>query len=455
MYPGYIAIGTEDPLKVGSQVHEVVNNNRAYAYAKEAGIDWLYDCDACPSAGVIVPGGPRFRSPIEDPAPWYRADNPDSNGFLGVIGIEVTGAENSTRQSTVTMGLTGGGIIGPSYMGPRTMVLRAIAIATDECSLQYGMTWLRTQFNTLVDPCSGDPMTFFDCCPCICEDEICWENPCWAVNYRELRIEPSCDPDYWPDTYSQLKSGPPNDDEWHSWPRSYLQLRLAPPGCGSAGGPPVSGPCWAQSYLELRTDPKYCNPTYWPDTYAEILTGPPDTSEWCDWPEQYHELSWGPGCGPPSTADPGGVCWPVNYHELTYEPPCNPDYWPTTYGEIKIGPPADSDEWCAWPEVYYTLRYGPPAWSCCVDECVVPYMRQFRNARVTTGPTVLSHPVMHTCGALAEIEFTIVAADPTQYTMPYVPSTGGTQNVVMGGATRWTEPAEPEPAPDPWALVGV
>jgi len=25
----------------------------------------------------------------------------------------------------------------------------------------------------------------------------------------------------------------------------------------------------------------------------------------------------------------------------------------------------------------------------------------------------------------------------------------------MAGAERWTEPTEPEPAPDPWALVGV
>lgn len=383
MYPGYIAIGSEDIFIPGSQVHEVVNNQRAYAYASKAGLDWLQQCDACPDAAVIVPGGPRFSSPVEDPAPWYRDDNPDSRGFLGVVGIEATGAENSTRQASVTMGLTGGGIIGPTYMAPRTIVVRALAIATDECSLQYGLTWLRAQYAALVSPCEGDPMTFFDCCPCMCEEAVEQFNPnCWVNTYRELRTEPpGCELDYWPATYGQLDDFPPTG-EWCTWPESYLRLRIGPPDCGSAGGP----------------------------------------------------------------------CWADNYGELMGEPSCDPEYWPSTYAEIMTGPPADSDEWCAWPDVYYYLRTGPPPWSCCVDECIVPYMRQFRNVRVTSGPTILTHPEMHSCGAMAEIEFTIVAADPVQYTMPYVPPTMPAALWMRGDELVSDVVAEPVPVVDPWAV---
>lgn len=382
MYPGYISIGTENPLLPGLQVYEIVNNQRAYAYAAEAGICWLHECDACPQTAVIVPGPSEYVSVAADPAPWYRANNPDSEDFLGVVGLEVTGVEDSTRQATVTMGLTGGGIIGPTYMGPRTLVVRALAIALDECSLQYGLSWLRTQYNTTFNPCSGDPVTFFDCCPCLCESTETHENPCWAVTYRELRTTPACDVVYWPKTYIDIISGPPpTSDEWCDWPKIYLRLDTGPTGwtCSEAG------PCWAESYEELRL-----------------------------------------------------------------EPGCDPEYWPDTYGDIIKGPPADSEEWCAWPDHYYTLRSGPPPWSCCVQACIVPYIRQFKNCRVTAGPTVLRHPVMHSMGAMAEIEFTIVAADPTLYSLPYVvPNVGA----MLGTEVITDAPvAAPTEQPDPWAL---
>jgi hypothetical protein len=383
VYPGYITIGTEDPFMAGQQLHEIVNNQRAYSYAENAGICWIHECDTCPEALIIMPGAAGgFVSPVADPAPWYTASNPDSGGFLGVIGIEVTGAENSTRQATVTMGLTGGGVIGPTYMGPRTIVVRAIAIALDECALQYGLTWLRAQYATMVSACEGDPMTFFDCCPCVCQEETSPRpNPCWAVTYRELRLEPACDPDYWPDTYGDIKEGPPDDSEWSMWPETYFRLDTGPPPWVAS----EAGPCWAESYLELRT-----------------------------------------------------------------EPACDPDYWPETYGDIKVGPPPESDEWCAWPNHYYTLKSGPPPWSCCAEACVVPYVRQFKNVRVTEGPTILQHPVMHSKGAMAEIEFTIVCADPIQYSLPYViPNVG-----LMHGEVLFDDPPPPVPTPyhDPWAL---
>ena len=162
-------IGTQDPIGLPGDYTEIVNSTRAYAYADYAGLCWLQDCSECDAAAVVTPGFP-YTSPIADPAPWYDENDPDSWGFLGVIGLDVDGADNSTRRSEVNMGLSGVGVIGRQYMAPRTMVVRALAIATDECSLQFGLSWLRQQYATPANECGGDALTFFDCCPCVCPD---------------------------------------------------------------------------------------------------------------------------------------------------------------------------------------------------------------------------------------------------------------------------------------------
>ena len=289
MWAGWMAMGPGDPFAT-TDYFEMVNNARAYAYARNAGIGWLQECTDCEEVAMVVPGGPDFISPILDPAPWYDIDNPDTWGFLGVIGLEVTGDESSTRQVTVTNTLQSGGIIGPPYFGPRTLVFRGILVAIDECSLQAGLDWLRKTTVQSEDPCHGDVLTFFECCPCGCTDD-------------------------------------PGD---------------------------ASTPCWVKTYRELRTDPDACDPDWWPTTYAELIAGPPPTSE----------------------------------------------------------------DWCTWPRIYLRLKFGEPEWSCCVAECVAPYLRQYHNVRVTEGPIVLSHPAMYSCGAMMEFEVTVVTADPTEYAMP-------------------------------------
>lgn len=322
MYLGFIAIGVDDPFTTpASEWSEVVNNQRAYAYARWASLTWVIPCDECEGLDMITSNGLGFQSPILDPAPWYDPDNPDSWNFLGVIGMEVTGASDSTRQANVTMGLSGIGIIGPTYMAPRTMTVRAIAIARDDCSLEYGILWLRRQYSTQVNPCGGDPMTFFDCCPCMCDE---------------------------------------------------------------TGG--TAGPCWALNYEELANGPSECTPLFWPTTYAELITGPP----------------------------------------------------------------AEDEEWCQWVQIYRDLREGPPPWTCCIEECLAPYMRQFHNARVVSGPTILRRPSM-SCGAMAEIEFTIVAADPFPHSMPF----GAVREFIGGdpGDELFTD-ADPLPVPaDPFEQV--
>lgn len=291
-HPGYLAIGLEDPLSTPPSVsYEIVNNNRALAYA-DGVLTWLNDCDFCPDLDPVLPHG-TYVSVAADPAPWYDPRQIDSAGFFGVIGLGMEGAEDSTRQANVSMALRGGGIIGRTYQGPRTIVLRAMAIADAECSLQYGLRWLNEQFLFSERPCFGDPLTFFECCPdvdCVVEDRPV--GPCWPLTYTELHDGPSCDPDWWPTTYEDLKLGPP--------------------------------------YLRAGTE-----------------------GDWCDWAGIYRELhSW------------------------------------------------------------------LPPWNCCTETLVIPRMKQLADARVVAGPTVLSHPNMSN-GALAEIEFTIVTADPTATRMAF------------------------------------
>ena len=228
MFEGWMIIGTNDPVGNPGDFAEIVNNPRAYAYAYDAGLCWLQQCGDCDTAAVVTPGFP-YASPVLDPAPWYDPNDPDSAGFLGVIGLDVVGEESSTRQAEVKMGLSGIGIIGPTYMGPRTLVVRALAIATDDCSLQYGLTWLRKQYGTTFDPCAGDTLTFFDCCPCICEDDL-RASDCWATSYAELKGDPACATTFWPNTYGELITGPPTPtDEWCIWIDLYRELKVGPP----------------------------------------------------------------------------------------------------------------------------------------------------------------------------------------------------------------------------------
>jgi hypothetical protein len=306
VYAGYLALGAPDIVFANVPFVELVNSSRAYAYTRQAGIPWLKECDDCPETSTVVPGGGAgWMGPALDPAPWYDPQNPDTEGFLGVVGLEVTGAESSTRQAKVTQTIIGGGAVGPAYYAPKYLVVRALAIGADECGLQAGLDWMRYSTGATEDNCLGDTLTFFDCCPCVCESD-----------------EPS-------------------------------------------------GPCGVQTYAELRDGPTACNPQWWPESY----------------------------------------------------------------GGLKLGPPIGDVEWCRWVMVYRELRDGLPPWACCVDACVVPYLRQYRNTRIIEGPTVLRHPQM-SCGAMAEVEFTIVAGDPTEYGTPAPVAqllSGGTGGLILLG----------------------
>lgn len=236
-HPGYVAIGLENALGGStllpvSHSVEVVNTNRAVHYARNAGLGWLGECDVCPDIDGVIPHG-TYTTVTTDPAPWYNPRIPDSWGFLGVVGIEMTGVDNSTRKAKVTNALRGGGVVGVTYLEPRVIVLRAIAIATAECSLSYGLRWLNEQF--MGETCANEPLVFFDCCPeAGCDEDGDFPvGPCWPTTYAELKNGPACSPDWWPATYADLKAGPPylratatgGEGDWCDWAGTYRELR--------------------------------------------------------------------------------------------------------------------------------------------------------------------------------------------------------------------------------------
>lgn len=233
-YTGYLSVGLEDP-ETGSRTLEIVNTNRALAYANAIGnLGWLLECDLCPDIDAVIPDGGSYLAPWSDPAPWFTPRRPDSAGFCGVIGLEFDGIDDSTRYANVqrTINLDIGGTIGVTYEGPRTITVRALAVADSEAALSYGLRWMNEQWLVSWNACQGDPLTFFDACP----DANCDEGedfpvgPCWPTTYAELRDGPPCSPDWWPTTYAELRDGPPylqteGTGDWCDWAGTYRELK--------------------------------------------------------------------------------------------------------------------------------------------------------------------------------------------------------------------------------------
>lgn len=128
MIPDYFAFVAAADINLTGTRSEIINSDRAYANAANAGTDcgpgtatpWLVDEVRC---GRAHPTGDNYSSVTT--SPWYHPSIPHSNEFLGLIGLEVTGGDNSTRKANVSVALSGGGTIGAPYYHPRTLVIRA------------------------------------------------------------------------------------------------------------------------------------------------------------------------------------------------------------------------------------------------------------------------------------------------------------------------------------------
>ena len=91
MFPGWMILG-EDIVE--GQYRELINSQRAYAYAADAGVCWLDNEEdfTCPTMPQVLPDiSTTYTNPVDDDAPWYNDEDPDTEDFLGVIGLDVVG----------------------------------------------------------------------------------------------------------------------------------------------------------------------------------------------------------------------------------------------------------------------------------------------------------------------------------------------------------------------------
>lgn len=168
--------------------YEVVNTHRAQAYAATAGLPWVQGCSECSSI-LAAAEGP-YISPLRDVVkpPWWNGTK-DSEDFLGVVGVSISNADDSMRDMEVTDGANDGGYIGGLRYTFRTIVVRAILIATTDCALGYGIGWLR--FQDTENKCGTGQVGMYECCPHMsqadCNDPACVQqctDDRWRIFYE-------------------------------------------------------------------------------------------------------------------------------------------------------------------------------------------------------------------------------------------------------------------------------
>lgn len=161
MYDGYLEFGGD----------EIINAERTAAYvANGTGPDGLQvtpctgDCEDFHEVLLHEP----YTSPILDKPPWYDANNPDSFDFAGLVPLEISGADGSTRTREVVARLGDGGIPTRGRAEPRTIGVSALAIARSECGLAAGISWLTAALHppcVSTSLCGGTDLEGFSCCP--------------------------------------------------------------------------------------------------------------------------------------------------------------------------------------------------------------------------------------------------------------------------------------------------
>jgi hypothetical protein len=161
MYDGYLNFGGI----------ELVNSERVAAYVENgiapAGLEVMPCTGSCEDFHEAVGHDP-YTSPILDQPPWYDPDNPDSFDFAGLVVLDLSGVNGSTKTVQVVERLGDGGMPVRGRAASRTMAVSALAVARTACGLEAGLAWLTA---ALHPPCSesavcgGSPLRGFSCCP--------------------------------------------------------------------------------------------------------------------------------------------------------------------------------------------------------------------------------------------------------------------------------------------------
>lgn len=105
------------------------------------------------------------------PAPWYDPSAPESEGFFGLLATSITGLEpGETTRAVVERADGRGGLLGRQTQQAAIITVRALVMASDCCSADFGLRWLGSELRDVCDQCEDNHLTFYTCCPGECED---------------------------------------------------------------------------------------------------------------------------------------------------------------------------------------------------------------------------------------------------------------------------------------------
>ena len=152
---------------------EVINTERLKAYvdngiAPAGGV--TFDIGYCEGLSeVLYPDG-TFTTPLGDEPPWYDAEDPDTWDFAGLLPIEVTGLDSTTRTVDVVQTVKGNGLAGRPLRAPQTIGVTAVLVGRTTEGVKAGLAWLTRVLHGACDaderPCGPSAtLEAFTVCP--------------------------------------------------------------------------------------------------------------------------------------------------------------------------------------------------------------------------------------------------------------------------------------------------
>lgn len=149
---------------------EIANSTRTAAYLESIGSPLTSGASVCgcPTMTATSLGDAAYTTPDADPAPWYDPDVPESADFAGLLVLSVEGLDDFPVRRSVTNSVTGGGVLGPARVQPRTITVTGILLGVTCCAVAYGLHWLGEALQGCDGSgggCEGDCLSFYNCCP--------------------------------------------------------------------------------------------------------------------------------------------------------------------------------------------------------------------------------------------------------------------------------------------------
>jgi hypothetical protein len=138
---------------------ELINNDRARAYAEVVGIDVR---NPAPDLAASLLDDP-YVDPVTDDAVWVDPSLPESGRFYGLAGLEFDGAEEGTGARQWTELLSDGGVPGARRRRSNEIEVRAFMFAADDVAMTYGLGWLASALRGSVcaSSCTGDELCVY------------------------------------------------------------------------------------------------------------------------------------------------------------------------------------------------------------------------------------------------------------------------------------------------------